>query len=252
MLCPQLKIPHNATLVKEPLKDVPLGMMPNSVDDMLLGCGKDTMNEVQRKFLDSEKKEFPEAWRQNTFCILKNLLAGWNKGLTREQLEAICVYTAPLVYKDFNAAVRSQRDKYGSSFNFHYLFVFLTSAVQTLKLRQPCYTTYRRNDLTFTGTVGQKMRFGNFASTSLRKNLRHFGKKTCFEIRTCFGADVSKFSVYPNEKEVLVPPYEQFEIMSQKLKEDKDKPAGLEDCEVVFVLRSVGWKSDLNCKLVGQ
>lgn len=219
---------------------------------MLWGCNKDTITKVQSKFSVSEKEEFTRAWSEAKFCAVKKLIANWKKGLTLEHLRSICVYTGPHMYQQFNAAVRSHRDTYGSQFKFHYLYVLLTSAIQTIKLRQPCYTSYRRSNHNFSGTLGQNMRFGSFASTSLRTDLTHFGDKTCFVIRTCFGANVSEFSVYPEEEEVLIPPYEQFEIMSKKLKGDKGTPAGLKDCEVVFVLKSVGWKSELNCKLVGQ
>lgn len=247
-----MEVPRNDPVDTELLEDFPLDMKNTSVDDMLWGCSKDTLKKVQKTFSKSEKKEFAEAWGKATSCALKKLIGGWNKGLDMKQLKAICVYTGRLVYQQFNNAVRSQRREYGSNFKFHYLFVLLTSAVQTLKLRQPCYTTYRRCSVTFSGTVGQRMRFGSFTSTSVRTNLIHFGRQTCFQMTTCFGANVQKFSVYPNEDEVLIPPYEEFEITSRKVKEDKDKPAGLEDCEVVFVLKTVGWKSEQNCKLVAS
>lgn len=226
-------------------------MANTSVDDMLWGCNNDTIMRVQANFSASEKREFAKAWRDAKSCARKNLNASLKKGLTMEHLLSICVYTGPHVHRQFNAALRTQRDTYGSRFKFHYLYVLLTSAIQTIKLRQPCYTSCRRSRDNFIGTVGQKMRFGSFTSTSLRTDLRDFGNKTCFVMRTCFGAYLSKFSVYSSEEEVLIPPYEQFEIMSKKSKGDKGRAAGLEDCEVVFVLKSVGWKSELNCKLVG-
>lgn len=231
-------------------KDFPLDMKNTSVDDMLWGCCRDTMQKVLYRFAEIEKTVYAEAWGNAASCALKNLIAGWNKGLDLEQVTAICVYTGRLAYQPFNTALREGRLIYGSKFSFHYLYVVLTSAVQTLKLRQPCYTTYRRCSASFSGTVGQRMRFGSFTSTSLKKNLTHFGRKTCFEIRTCFGAKIREFSEFPDEKEVLIPPYEEFEILSRKVKEDRDKPAGLDDCEVVFVLQTVDWKTELNCKLV--
>lgn len=245
LLYPPLKIPRNASLGKELLDIIHLGMMPNSVDDMLLGCCKDTMNEVKSKFSEHESQEFAEAWRRAKKCVLLRLLRGLKNGLTKKQLEAICVYTGEQVYKEFNGAVRSQRHIYSSTFRFHYLYVFLTSAVQTLKQRQPCLTSYRRSNDKFTGKVGQQIRFGSFASSSKRADRTDFGTKTCFEVKTCFGAYLGDLSVFPDEEEVLIPPYEVFEIM-------RINPAGLKDCEVVFVLKSVSWKSEMNCKLVDK
>lgn len=243
LLCPPLKIPRNTSLGKELI--IHLDMMHDSVDDMLLGCCAETMNQVESKFYAHESQEFAEARSNAKKCAQSKLSHGLPKGLSKKQLEAICVYTGVQVYQEFNAAVRSQRHIYGSRFRFHYLYVFLTSAVRTLKQRQPCLTSYRRSNDKFTGEVGQKIRFGSFASSSKRADRTAFGTKSCFEIKTCFGAYLGGLSVFPDEEEVLIPPYEVFEIM-------RIKSAGFKDCEVVFVLKSVGWKSETNCKLVDK
>lgn len=243
LLCPPLKIPRNASLGKELI--IHLDMMHDSVDDMLSGCREETMNQVERKFYAHESQEFAGAWRTAKNCAQSKLSHGLPKGLSKKQLEAICVYTGNQVYQEFNAAVRSQRDIYGSTFRFHYLYVFLTSAVQTLKKHKPCRISYRRSNNKFTGKVGQNIRFGSFASSSKRADRINFGTKTCFKIKTCFGAYLGGLSVFPNEEEVLIPPYEVFKIK-------RIKSAGLKNCEVIFVLKSVGTKSETNCKLVAK
>lgn len=225
-------------------------MMPDSVDDMFLGCLNKTIDRVVKNYAGKELKTFAKAWKQAANKANQNRDKA-PAHLTKEQLQAVYVYTGPLVYQQFNTAVRTQRSEYGRNFQFHYLYVLLTSAVQTLKLRQPCYTTYRRCNVLFSGEVGRRMRFGSFASTSLKTGVTKFGRKTCFEISTCYGAYVGQYSGMLDEEEVLVPPYEVFQV-SRKLTGDKDKPAGLEDCEVVFVVKSVDRKSELNCKLVAQ
>lgn len=50
------------------------------------------------------------------------------------------------------------------------------------------------------------------------------------------------------EAEVLIPPYEMFNIT--KVFSGKLKHEALKDCRVVFVLENAGGKSNLNCKLV--
>ncbi|KAL1278821.1 hypothetical protein QQF64_025494 [Cirrhinus molitorella] len=64
---------------------------------------------------------------------------------------------------------------------------------------------------------GRKIRFGSFTSSSLElKVAQDFGNKSCFEIKTCEGADVIKYSKYPEQKEVLIPPYEKFKVTAVK------------------------------------
>lgn len=85
-----------------------------------------------------------------------------------------------------------------------------------------------------------KGRLGSFASSSLKSDQTKYGTETCFKIETCYGAKILEYSAHPDEEEVLIPPYEVFEI-----KEGKE----LKDCKTVFVLKSNGTLSNLNCKL---
>ncbi|KAM4595781.1 GPI-linked NAD(P)(+)--arginine ADP-ribosyltransferase 1-like [Fundulus diaphanus] len=166
--------------------------------------------------------------------------------LKLDHMQAICVYTAggrEDLYKAFNEAVRTKRREYGSNFLFHSLHFWLTRAIQILRNKQGCHVTYRRTNNWFTGEVNQIIRFGTFASSSKGANLTHFGKKTCFKITTCFGAYLKAYpKLGDHEREVLIPPYETFKIIS-KDKFEKD----LADCEIVYVLNSTGFKSKLDC-----
>ncbi|XP_039653057.1 NAD(P)(+)--arginine ADP-ribosyltransferase 2-like [Perca fluviatilis] len=127
------------------------------------------------------------------------------------------------------------------------IIYILTSAIQILNSNNYCHHTYRRTKARFTGQVNQIIRFGSFTSSSYRTDLKDFGNKSCFEIKTCSGALLESYSVFPDEKEVLIPPYEMFNITTIK---GRGKTEVLNDCEVVFVLESVGVKSNLNCKVV--
>ncbi|XP_030634885.1 ecto-ADP-ribosyltransferase 5-like [Chanos chanos] len=93
---------------------------------------------------------------------------------------------------------------------------------------------------------GTTVRFGRFASSSWDANANvKFGDKTCFIIHTKFGANISKFSVYKQEKEVLIPPYETFRVISVQYRMYNPYLW----CEVVYTLKSVGIQSYLNCAL---
>lgn len=96
----------------------------------------------------------------------------------------LCAYTAR-AYDELNRAVRKGRASYKASFEFHALHFLLSDAIRLLKVNQRnCYTTYRISKLLFSGESGQTMHFGSFASSSLTEDLRHFGRRTCFEIHT--------------------------------------------------------------------
>uniref|UniRef100_A0A8C9Y650 NAD(P)(+)--arginine ADP-ribosyltransferase n=1 Tax=Sander lucioperca TaxID=283035 RepID=A0A8C9Y650_SANLU len=228
---------------------IPLSMVEGSVDDMYLGCNEAMMEKVKNDYFEEKQRmgPFKNAWNNAKNCTETKYKQNKNKALTENHIQAICVYTSNDVYMEFNNAVRTKGSDYSSSFEFHSLHYLLTSAIQILNSNNYCRRTYRRTMARFTGQVNQLMRFGSFTSSSYSTNLKNFGNKSCFEIKTCSGALLESYSVFPDEKEVLIPPYEMFNITAIK---GRGKPQGLNDCEVVFVLESVGVKSNLNCKVV--
>ncbi|XP_042259583.1 erythroblast NAD(P)(+)--arginine ADP-ribosyltransferase-like [Thunnus maccoyii] len=220
---------------------IPLNMVPDAVDDMYNGCTEKMERRVKKEYFRKEfVGTFKIAWENAEKCSNK-----YSQDLTKNQRQAICVYTSNDIYAEFNKAVRTSRSIYGSSFRFHSLHFWLTTAIQKLNNKH-CYISYRRSRAAFTGNVNSIIRFGAFASSSLRTDLKQFGSKTCFQIMTCFGAYVKHHSNYPNEEEVLIPPYERFKIT--KIINGRGKFPDLSDCEKVFTLRSSVYKSNLNCK----
>ena len=228
-------------------------MVDDSVDDMYYGCSEAMMESVkQDKFKEMTRGKFAEKWRVSKDCVKKMENQIKPKALTQEHLKALCIYTGNEIYGEFNRAVRTSRSSYGSSFKFHTLHFWLTSALQILNDNCSCQITYRRTHDTFVGDKYQTFRFGSFASTSTLTNLTNFGKETCFKIKTCYGASVQEFSVIrPNEMEVLIPPYEMFEIKEIIKGEDKvKKHFKVQSCKLMYVVESAGIKSNLNCKAV--
>ncbi|XP_067438539.1 ecto-ADP-ribosyltransferase 4-like [Thunnus thynnus] len=167
--------------------------------------------------------------------------------LTKNQRQAICLYTSKYIAKEFNTAVRTSKNFYStSSFTFHCLHYWLTTAIQ--ELNGDCLTTYRRSTDIFTGKKDDIIRFGGFASSSTRQDLTKYGSETCFKIETCSGASVEDYSIYPDDKEVIIPPYETFKITST----DGKRQGALSDCQKLYVLKSAGEQSKLKCKLARQ
>ncbi|XP_077058399.1 NAD(P)(+)--arginine ADP-ribosyltransferase 2-like [Siphateles boraxobius] len=228
-------------------KIYPLDMAPNSVDDQYKGCRENMANLVKTELLKNELKKSPDfktAWKKGEEFIKRQ-----NYDLTKSYLIAIYVYSDALVYNSFNPDTRRDKNQYKhNTYKWYSLHFLLTDAIQILKKTQnKCMLTYRGTNAEFNKTVlNTEVRFGSFSSSSLdRKKARGFGSKSCFEIYTCEGADVSKYSKLPREKEVLIPPYEKFKVTAVKTRRDQKDLW----CETVFVLKSSGTRSDLNCAL---
>ncbi|KAM7009754.1 NAD(P)(+)--arginine ADP-ribosyltransferase 1-like [Tautogolabrus adspersus] len=242
---------------------LPLDLAPDAVDDMYAGCRDKMEFRVKKEYLNNERnadKNFTLAWAEAEKYYNKKWKRSKGKrpstSLGKEQIMAIYVYSLdkPKVYLDFNKAVRTQKSEYKTTFRYHGLHFFLTDAVQTLNARKAkderCVTGFRRVNSYFRQDVINKaIRFGAFTSASMGwyPSSERFGDESCFEIVTCYGADVSLFSKLGEaEREALIPPYEVFKVTSVKRRlEFKNLP-----CEVVYKLKSTGKTlSTLNCAL---
>ena len=96
-----------------------------------------------------------------------------DKALTKEHMQAICAYTSNYeqFHLKFNGCVRYDMSIYSNRFPYRSFYFWLTSAIQILGNNLNCITTYRRTGLEFTGENNQIIRFGFFASSSLKTNL---------------------------------------------------------------------------------
>ncbi|XP_055032340.1 ecto-ADP-ribosyltransferase 5 [Misgurnus anguillicaudatus] len=221
----------------------PLNMAEDSVDDRYEGCTEKMEKLVETKYLPEEITAnisgFGKVWENST----KNI-PGPKDNLKRNHLIAISVYTGVIVYSKFNQDARTGKQKYkDKTYKWYSLHFWLTQAIQTLKKTEKgCKSTFRGTNVTFEGFNNTDIRFGSFTSSSLdRKVTADFGNQSCFEIETCHGADVSKYSQFPNQKEVLIPPYETFKVTNIRNGQKDDW------CKTVFVLKSYKITSNLNC-----
>ncbi|KAK7910189.1 hypothetical protein WMY93_014873 [Mugilogobius chulae] len=202
-----------------PSHQIPLTMMEESVDDMYEKCSAEMAAKVDSYY-------FPEEIKNNNFKNAWNLAKSFaktkyknrpDKELTLNQVQAIYVYTQefPKLYEEFNAIVRDGKAKYTTpAFPYHALHFWLTTALQIISKNKPCQTTYRRSRDKFTGQENQEMRFEFYSGKS--------------------------------ESEILIPPYEKFKI----IKAVDGSYEELKDCKKVYVIKSTGKTSNLDCKAI--
>ncbi|XP_037983925.1 NAD(P)(+)--arginine ADP-ribosyltransferase 2-like [Motacilla alba alba] len=231
------------TVATVAIKVVPLDMAQNSFDDQYLNCGP-AMTEALLALNSSEfqeNQEFSQAWVKAT--------AEWQKRgshsspLSPAQAIALMAYTMTGVHKQFNPAVREagrSSQEYRNNFHFKTLHFLLTQALQKLRHPDECPDVFRGvRTIQFNAKPGDKVRLSQFASSSLDKKVAQgYGNMTMFEVHTCHGADIQKFSFNQSEKEVLIPPFETFEVT--KVTREGEK--------VQIELRSTGTFSNYNCE----
>ncbi|KAI4905394.1 hypothetical protein NFI96_007141 [Prochilodus magdalenae] len=227
-----------------------MGEYPNSIDDQFIGC-RERMYELVHPKLKEELRpntSFSDTWN-TTKKLMKNLSNKSNDKLNETELRMIAlgVYSAEDFHEELNGKMRTGRHTYLGKFGLISLHFLITDAIQTRNAEQrsqrKCQTTYRRSTDAF-HIPGTFIRFGSFASSSLNSSLTDFGSETCFIITTCHGADISNASIYPDEAEVLIPPYERFK------KEPTNRlllPPGFKKCKLVYNLTSAGNESNMNC-----
>ncbi|KAL7870188.1 hypothetical protein SRHO_G00076850 [Serrasalmus rhombeus] len=208
---------------------------PNSIDDEFEGCKDKMFDLVTKKLLDVELNSngnFRAAWNEAESGL--DLGNAWDSSLTRDNLRRIALraYTENTIYRELNDKMREGRGTYKTEFGLISLHFLMTDGLQTRNAQHKCSTTYRRTSAAITITK-KFVRFGSFASSSLKTTQEKFGTETCFIIYTCFGADISDVSAYPNEAEVLIPPYELFVTEPVTF-----KPPYFSKCRLVYRLRS--------------
>ncbi|NXH89357.1 NRT2 ribosyltransferase, partial [Edolisoma coerulescens] len=228
---------------------VPLDMAPDAFDDQYRGCSR-TMTKLLPALNRSELQQsghFAKAWALAAAEWRVRTSPG--SPLSPAQAIALLAYTAPVpLHQTFNAAVRAagrSRREYLDNFHFKVLHFLLTDALAALRdaRGQQCHRVFRGvRGVRFEARRGRRVRFGQFASASLRNESSWgFGTDTAFQVQTCHGVPIQEFSFFPHEDEVLIPPFETFEVTEvTNVTKDGDK--------VQIWLRSTGTLSNYNCE----
>ncbi|NWY68367.1 NRT2 ribosyltransferase, partial [Erithacus rubecula] len=209
------------TMATTVIKEIPLDLALDSFDDRYQGCRLAMMKELPALNCSELQKNhlFHQVWRDGV-AMWKFRGSPMSPLSSPDQAIAIMAYTMNGLYKKFNDEVRvsgRSGQTYRNMFHFKTLHFLLTDALATLRAaqqEQKCHCVYRGvKDKLFKAKVGDIVRFGQFTSSSLCKNVADsFGETTVFKVRTCHGADIMNFSSTPTEKEVLIPPFEEFNV----------------------------------------
>lgn len=214
----------------------------NSAQDPDLDLNDDMLDDCKSKIVVVRDKQIIQTWDTNA-----NFSQAWSnaeqkaKEPAHEYMEkylsaAIYLYTdtsvQPVETVLVTAHTRGSRLKEMSDSRF--LYSSLSDAIQILKHSQvTCLTTHYGIESPLNLNISTRMiRFGTFMLGS--KEWYSTRNASCFEVYTCFGADVTRYSALKQNSQVLVPPYEVFEIT--------DVQTDARRCKVVYRL-----KSNLNC-----
>ncbi|KAM4697309.1 ecto-ADP-ribosyltransferase 5-like isoform 1-T2 [Discoglossus pictus] len=203
--------------------------MANEVfDDQYIGCIEEMENKLDEdQILDKEKmksKKFKRAWEEATSIwqqqkkqkVMAMLPHGF-KDLHGISLVASSGFIRDEFNNDLKSADQSYED-YMEKFHFKFLHFYLTGALELLsggckENKNMVYSGIR--GIHYRSSPDLHVRFGQFLSTSRDiKQGRSSGNDTFLTISTCYGVDIEGFSQFPLEKEVLVPGYEVFKVVS--------------------------------------
>lgn len=244
LLCSSLQSPTVAVKID-------FDLAPVSFDDQYQGCSQQVLEElILEDYFTKElaAHEYHKVWQRALLAWLNQAKAP-PKDMAIAHAVAILVYSSNnSVRSDFIRAMASAArspQQYKNSFHFKYLHYYLTTAIQLLRKEMVrrndslCYEVHHKVEGVYlSASTGATIRFGQFLSTSLlREEAQKFGKQTLFTILTCLGAPVQDISL---KKEVLVPPYELFEVVNTSY-----HPRGN-----WLQLRSTGNLSTYNCQLL--
>ena len=172
-----------------------------------------TQREENLKILSKELQNNPllnQGWKEaQTFSTFKD-----------PEFLALYVYTLenPDVYVEFNKETRTIGPG-TPNYNFNALYFFMSEGLQSIPVEK-C-VVYRGVTHPVTTTLGSKFTFNCFTSTSKFPSVAHdflnkrgnTHHKTLFIIETDNGRDISKYSAYKTEAEVLISPCEEFEVV---------------------------------------
>ncbi|KAM9032557.1 ecto-ADP-ribosyltransferase 5 [Sarcophilus harrisii] len=204
-----------------------LDMAPDAFDDAYTGCVEDMEHVAPILFHKemAQHKLFRESWQAATASLKSYQNLSLPPGFQIQHAVAIVVYTnsSNPLHRELNSAVRKQGrsfEVYMEHFPFKAWHFYLTRALQLLRAPESCKEDSQQTVFRGVGNIHFKpkklqdnIRLGQFSSTSEEQQVaQRFGNATFFTLSTCFGVSIKNFSVFPDEREVLIPPNEVFSV----------------------------------------
>ncbi|NXS21369.1 NARE ribosyltransferase, partial [Mystacornis crossleyi] len=208
------------TVATTAIKEVPLDMAPNSFEDQYQGCGPAMTKELpalnRSEFLQNPL--FALGWAAAT-VVWQEQRPPVSGLLSQDQNMALRVYLLFDGDQELSQAMweaGSSCQEYRDKFHFKALHFLLTQALQKLRdaQGQQCHDVFRGvSNVRFQAKRGDTVRFGQFVSSSLSSDaVPDYGIDTVFQVYTCHGVDIREFSYDNTVQEVLIPPFETFEV----------------------------------------
>ncbi|XP_059724989.1 erythroblast NAD(P)(+)--arginine ADP-ribosyltransferase-like [Haemorhous mexicanus] len=222
---------------------IPLDMAQDSFDDQYRGCGpamKAALPALNRSEFEQNEK-FADVWVKAA-----DEWQSWGppvSPLSPDQATAIMAFTMtdPSLFNDAVHVVGRSRQEYRDNFHFKTLHFLLTDALATLRDAQnrQCQDAFLKVcDTRFEAQRGDTVRFGLFMPVFPRKPSGECSGDTMLELHTCQGVEIQFFTEHPEERVVLIPPFETFKVTQYTREGDKTQ----------IQLRSTGTFSKYNCE----
>lgn len=178
---------------------------------------------------DACQETFSQSWKS----AKQNIRVHVHQYMERHHSLALYMYTETMLQSvKHNTDVPKQSGE--EIFEPHSLYSSLSEAIQILRHGQATclHTNYRSETLLSLNMSNQQVRFSTF--TLGLKEWNFTQNASCFEVDSCFGADVTYYSSLKHNNQVLIPPYEVFKVTGMQ-KETKE-------CQIIYRL-----KSNMNC-----
>ncbi|XP_047432855.1 ecto-ADP-ribosyltransferase 4-like isoform X2 [Mugil cephalus] len=216
-------------------QDVTYDPTDNSLgDDTFEGCKSRatvvTDEDIMQRW-DTCSRTFTQAWSN----AKQNVSEPMHEYMEKRHSFALYMYTNIMLQSVKQMSASAERNvKQKATFEPHSLYSSLSEAIQILKHSQVmCLSTsYRTETVLHLNTSNKQVRFNTFILGSDERNFT--GNASCFELHSCFGADITHYSALKQKNQVLIPPYEVFKVTHTQ--------TGTKSCEVIYRL-----ESNLNC-----
>ncbi|XP_051241578.1 ecto-ADP-ribosyltransferase 4 [Dicentrarchus labrax] len=211
-------------------------------EDLTYDLNDDMYDDCRSKAVVVTDKAIMQTWDTST-----NFSQAWSNAeqnaeepihnyMEKHHSVALYMYTNVMlqpVKRDLDTAERTG-NQLKETLKSRSLYFSLSEAIQILKHSQvTCLSTNYRIEALLNVNISNKLiRFSTFIIGSDGWNFTR--NASCFEVYTCFGADITYYSALKQNNQVLIPPYEVFKVT--------DIETEAQRCKVIYRL-----KSNLNC-----